>query len=416
MFFRLIDHIELTSHREYRHSIVKQRRKFRDYCIRMIESSPKAMKKAENTRDAQEPTSAGGVTHPSWHYEVETPRWRIKGGNRVLWIAGGMFVGGLASGLIIANGVGQRPAPVSEQSSPTRGTPPLQSSSSAVVTTPIPTHYAPLAPSPATISASDPKLATLRAAIMSDDGSGGPAVIAALEALAEKPAEALVVGKTLMQSHPDRAPVYGANLVAALVRNSAYSEALELSAAGPMPDQVEWMATVFTGWGAARPAEAKRLADMFKAKGVAGPVYSALIRGWSLSAPAEAATYASELPPGELRSTALRLSIEQWIQQDPVALNKWLPHLTDSKEFDFALSQLATKTDRYFRTSRVAIEWAESISNAELRRETLAMVMRQWFAEDPIAAKDYAAHGPGLTSSQRQQLLAILGPAVVESE
>jgi len=237
-----------------------------------------------------------------------------------------------------------------------------------------------------------------------------PDTLREIEALAQNPNQAVIVGLRLMQEFPDRATELGTVLVGALVRASAHAAALELAQNGPEAQRAEWMTLVLSHWAQNRPADAVLITDLLREKGVARETFALVTKSWATSAPEPLARYALALPPGEYRSIAFRAALDPWIQQDPASVANCLPQLTEPAERDQVLSLLATRTDTATRTTSQAVTWAEAIANPDLRRTTLTAVVREWFGHDPAAANHYLLTNPTFDAEQRQSLLASLSP------
>jgi len=133
------------------------------------------------------------------------------------------------------------------------------------------------------------------------------------------------------------------------------------------------------------------------------------IREWARNAPRSAADWASVLPPGANRRFVLETAAIAWGDCDPASAAQWAQGLNDEGERSLALADIAGEAVRTEPT--LAIEIARGLPEAA-RNEILPRAAREWTAQDPAAAVDWARQIP--EEALRASVLA--GIATVWSE
>lgn len=239
-----------------------------------------------------------------------------------------------------------------------------------------------------------------------------PALMQALEQLAQDPVQAVSLARRLMAEFTNQSTDIGTIIIGALLRAAAFSPALELAQNGPEASRAGWITLVLINWTQNRPEDAELITEQLRENSVTAETFSLVTKSWATSAPTQLARYALTLPPGEYRSIAIGSVLDPWIQQDPAGASSFLAQTTNPAEHDQVLSRLATHTDNAFRPTGQALAWAEAIGNDALRKEALAHVVREWFGQDPAAATRYIEASPAFSQTQRHQLIASFTPPV----
>jgi hypothetical protein len=248
-------------------------------------------------------------------------------------------------------------------------------------------------------------------ALLRSGSAGDAASMQALETLASNPAAALASGQRLMREFPDRAGEIGTILVGALVRGSHHTEALQLVQCGPESSRAEWLEIILSHWARTEPDAGKLIVDQLHQNAVSAATFEMVAKNWSASAPEDLARYALMLPPGEHRAIALSSALEPWLLQNPSAVASYLQQLTEPAERDLYAAALASQTDTALRPTSQGLNWAEMITDPELRRTALGRIVREWAATDPVEASRYLSRSPDFNGDQRQALIASLAPA-----
>lgn len=200
-----------------------------------------------------------------------------------------------------------------------------------------------------------------------------PALEAALSGAVRASGEvdAVEIGRALLKSDPAIGAAYGTVLVGTLTASREFQTALQFANEAPADLQPDWMANTFRRWGASDPIAAAKMLDRIGDAPARAAAFQALTESWAENDPAALANYVVTLPQSNERAEALHQAVAKWAQKDPVALAEWLKTLQPGPEFDLGAALFATLTDRANRSTDAAREWAESISDTNLRRATL---------------------------------------------
>jgi hypothetical protein len=133
------------------------------------------------------------------------------------------------------------------------------------------------------------------------------------------------------------------------------------------------------------------------------------IRNWAMSAPRAAAEWATVLPPGANRQFVIETASLAWGDSDPASAAQWAQSLRNEAERMLALTNIAGEAVR--NAPLLALDLAQSLPETT-RDEIVPRAAREWAAQDPVAAADWARQIP--TESLRATTLA--GIATVWSE
>jgi hypothetical protein len=129
-----------------------------------------------------------------------------------------------------------------------------------------------------------------------------------------------------------------------------------------------------------------------------------VVQRWAQTAPEAAAAWASELPPGDLRVSAVRSLVETWSGQDALHCGEWVNRLPAGAERDAAVAAGATQLALSFPP--VAMRWAESISDGTMRERTLIEIARTWVGRDADAAEPWIQNA-AIPAAVKGRLLAL---------
>ncbi len=117
--------------------------------------------------------------------------------------------------------------------------------------------------------------------------------------------------------------------------------------------------------------------------------------------PSAAVRWLAELPD-ESQPRAIHQSMERWTKEDPVAAGEYLTAMPASATRDAAVRSFANELDG--SEPRVAADWAGTISDEQIRLETLSGVARSWIRSDPEEARTWLPSS-GLPAEQQEQVL-----------
>jgi hypothetical protein len=101
--------------------------------------------------------------------------------------------------------------------------------------------------------------------------------------------------------------------------------------------------------------------------------------------PAAALSWIESIADESLRSRAVLVLAENWVDSDAEAASEWIRTLPEGKDRDVAAERLSQAIIR--RDPAAAFEWARDIQNPGSRLEQMRDVLREWRQQDPAAAK-----------------------------
>lgn len=131
-----------------------------------------------------------------------------------------------------------------------------------------------------------------------------------------------------------------------------------------------------------------------------------LMHAWADKAPADAAYYAVKLPPGPVRQMAFGQVVNQWLATDMSGASDWIDALEPSPDFDSAIYGVAT----YGHIApEIALAWAQSIFDPNIRVNAIGEVIRTLANTDPQTARVYL-ESARLTAEQRAEIIETLPP------
>jgi hypothetical protein len=228
------------------------------------------------------------------------------------------------------------------------------------------------------------------------------------------PAQALSLGKMLIQQHPDEAISYGSRLVDALCDAGNFEAAAQMAAGGNKEQRSFWLSGAYSRWAEFQPEQAAAAAAAITDPELRNQALHGIVGGWAEADPVALVQFVTKLPPETDRSSILSQALQYWVKHDAEAASKWINSHEPGPEMDEGVAAVAimesVKPD-------LAAGWADSIVNPNLRSETLVMVLRTWMTQDLSAARQYFDNTNDLLPDDRQQIaeaLATLSGQFVE--
>lgn len=216
---------------------------------------------------------------------------------------------------------------------------------------------------------------------------------AALAGAVKQPLVALAIVRGLLENYdPSDSIGAGPALVLALNNAGQFQTALDFINNGPTECRNEWTRATFQRWGASQPQEAIQALSSIADGQLHRDAFHALVDGWSTGDLPALADYVKSLPDGNDRAYAFDKTVENWSLQDPAAMAEWLLNFPRGTDFDQAVATLISRTDSVNRSPEVAMQWAENISDPDLKYQTAEHVLNEWKQTDPAAAQNYAAN------------------------
>ena len=223
--------------------------------------------------------------------------------------------------------------------------------------------------------------------------------------VAADPVQAVNLGKMLIQQHPDEAIGYGSRLVDALCDAGNFAAAAQMAAGGDKEQRSFWLSGAYSRWAEFQPEQAAAAAVAVTDPELRNQALHGIVGGWAAADPVALVQFVVNLPPETDRSSILSQALQSWAKQDAEAASQWINNHDPGPEMDEGVAAVATMESI---KPEVAVGWADSIVNANLRSETLVMVLRNWMTEDPAAARQYFENTQGLLPDDRQQIAEAL--------
>ena len=113
-----------------------------------------------------------------------------------------------------------------------------------------------------------------------------------------------------------------------------------------------------------------------------------LADSWAREDPEAVLKWADNLS-GKAKAEAYEEAVESWVRESPEEVAEFIGDLDPSPERDSAVGAFA---ERVANDDPVAaMEWADTISNADLKLETQIDVARDWYRDDKTAANEWIA-------------------------
>lgn len=122
--------------------------------------------------------------------------------------------------------------------------------------------------------------------------------------------------------------------------------------------------------------------------------------------PAQAAELTLQVRDPALRVASLTETLLGWFDADPAAATRWLDRFPPHVDLDYFAARIATLPALAASRIDVALSWAESIVQPELRLEALTTLIGTWGQQDAAAAVHYVSNATSLTALQKNALLA----------
>ena len=117
-----------------------------------------------------------------------------------------------------------------------------------------------------------------------------------------------------------------------------------------------------------------------------------------------AADWVAAQPEGKGKVDATGEIVGQWMRSDAEAASTWLGEQPEGDAKDRGISALLR--DRSVREDpELAVAWADSIANQEMRSEQVERSARSWLASDRAAALEYLEQSNSLSAEQKTELI-----------
>ncbi len=227
------------------------------------------------------------------------------------------------------------------------------------------------------------------------------AINALLQGAVQDPDKAVRVTVTLMQNDSSRASEFGGDLISALTEAGQFERAANFAASGPASSREDWMLPAYSRWAEFQPQAAVASAMQISDPGLREAALNAITVGWSPTDPKGAVDFAQKNLPPEQQSAALSSAIGFWADNDPIAAAAWINQNDPGVASDTGVAEIAL-SPQLARKPEVAVTWAESILNPQLRSETFQALLEKWAAFDLPGAENYVKNSPLLAPEDRE--------------
>ena len=125
-----------------------------------------------------------------------------------------------------------------------------------------------------------------------------------------------------------------------------------------------------------------------------------------------ALAFAAELEKPLARAYATRAAVTSWVEEDSVAASSYVNEIAEPEVRDHAILGL---TDAIWITNpRDSATWAQSMTDADLRTETMIRLASAWDRRGEAANVDALLNAPGLSASEAQAVRDALAEAAAD--
>jgi hypothetical protein len=132
---------------------------------------------------------------------------------------------------------------------------------------------------------------------------------------------------------------------------------------------------------------------------------STLAATWTEKDAAGAAAWAAQLDPPNGRLNALQRVLTRWADRDPVATVQWLGKNETDSAMDPLIANLLNESTLPLIHPEVAAQWAELITEPNLRAQTLENVIVAWACQDGSAALRQTNESTLFSPEQKRRLI-----------
>ncbi len=224
-------------------------------------------------------------------------------------------------------------------------------------------------------------------------------------AVATDPALALQVGKFVLAANPDEAAGYGSRLIDALSEAGDFSAAAQMAAGGDAQTRAGWAGEAYSKWAEMQPDQAAQMAAAITDPDARNEALHGIVGGWAETDPAALVQFVTQLPADTSRDSLMSQSLERWARVDAKSAADWINSQPPGAGLDQGMAAVATTQSLPPET---AAEWAEYVTDPQLRSQTLVTVLRNWITVDATAAQNYFNATTDLTPEDRQEITEVI--------
>jgi len=226
-------------------------------------------------------------------------------------------------------------------------------------------------------------------------------------ALATDAEAAVHICNLVCQQDPGGAAGYGSRLIDALCGAGNFDAAAQLAGqGGGTAQRAIWMAEAYSKWAELQPAQAAAAANAITDVAERNEALHGVVGGWATTDPASLANFLSQQPVGGDRGLMLGQALQSWVGQDPLAAANWINENVTSfgPDLDQGVKSVATLNTL---KPELAVAWAESVYDDQLRSAALTDILRNWVLTDSAAARKFFETTQDLQPADQQQLAEI---------
>lgn len=236
------------------------------------------------------------------------------------------------------------------------------------------------------------------------------AIASVFKGAVTNPEDAVRLAQTLCSRNPDEARDYGDALIYAFAQNGNFPEAAAFAVGSDEPQmRTEWLAAAYGSWASYQPQVAAASALQLDDEAARTDALNAVITQWGQVDPQNLAQFAEDnLPDGNQKTLALSQATIFWAAKDPTAVAQWINQTGSSPEMDPGEAAIATQP-QVMQQPLVAISWAETITDPNLRSRTVSAIAETWVLSNPSAAIAFVQTTTDLLSTDRADLLSRIG-------
>lgn len=236
------------------------------------------------------------------------------------------------------------------------------------------------------------------------------AVAATLKGAAENPDAAVSVARRLIQRDPDDARGFGDALIYALGENGNFQRAADFAASGSDNSRAEWLASAYGNWANYQPQAAAQSAMQLENADMRCAAIDAVIPAWAQTDPKDLAEFARNyLPEGDQKTRALSDALISWAASNTADAANWINSIGPVPELDQGEAAIATQQN-VMKQPDVALQWAEVISDLNLRSRTITAIVETWALSDRAAAMSFLETSTDVLPEDRANLLSLMNP------
>jgi hypothetical protein len=144
------------------------------------------------------------------------------------------------------------------------------------------------------------------------------------------------------------------------------------------------MTSAIGSWAHSSPAEAATFAAQIPAGPEQVRAVTAVLNDFVRIDPSRAAEWITRFPEGELRSQANNILLNQWTRENPAAAAEWLNLMPESPSRQQAIQTFVSQASN--QEPEAAWNWAGAVTEDSTRASLLESAAAQWMRLDPAKA------------------------------